>query len=291
MRNHTPHHRFVVGLFCTIVLPATAVAAPLSITKDTVLMADHRGSIVFKANNIKLDCGGKKILWNGSSNAAQCLNRYHESVTCGIKVANYDNVRIVDCTVWDARYGFGIWIADSDSPTVIDASILLASNAGIHLIRDTNAYIVGSDLDSNLEGLEMFDNVNAAAFSNTFRNNGDAGIDEEWSSGSSFADNYVTGNGVYGYFGWYTDNTTFFKNQIRNNGFVGSSLNFASWFQIDQENWSSNGNYGVIIDNSKIGTVMNSTGKGHFYCDAKQRRSSSITWSNNTFAKHCSSDP
>ena len=97
---------------------------------------------------------------------------------------------------------------------------------------------------SNLEGLEIFSASATSVLSSTFSNNVDAGIDEEWSSDSSFGGNYLNGNS-YGYFGWHTLGTYLFGNQLKYNESTGANFSHSTLFLVDSNDASHNERYGV----------------------------------------------
>ena len=288
------YQRVVAGAWVlgALVWSGTALAAPLTITKSSKLIFDQPGAIVIKGNNIKLDCNGKKILWAGASNAASCINRYGQSVPCGIKVDGYDGVQIVNCTVWDAHYAIGIWVADSTAPRLLGDRVALATEAGIHLIRTVEAELNSCDVRSSLEGLEMFSASGTSVLLSTFGNNLDAGIDEEWSSDSSFSGNYLVSN-YYGYFGWHTQGTTMSLNHVNQNDFMGTTFLHSTLFLVDRDDSGRNGSYGIVVsDYSTRGRITGSTATLNGTCDAHQTgNTSNVVWTGNTFTTRCGKVP
>lgn len=260
------------------------------IIKNTTLTEDVIGSIEFKHSDITLDCQGHSIWYNATYSPQRCTDDVGNLQTCGISSKGFNNITIRNCKVWDANFGIGIWVANSNRPSVLGSAAGYAYAAGIYLENTTSAYVALASEGLSLDGygLALINATDTLVASSTFYNSY-VGVYEQGGSFNQFEDNTMKYN-EYGFYSLNSSGSFLMGNeQIRNNDTAGITFNHGIGFLVDEGNIANSNGFGIrVLNRSDNATIRYATARSNTNCDAYQSsNSTNISWHHNTFGTRC----
>lgn len=260
------------------------------IVKNTTLTEDVIGSIEFKRGGITLDCQGHSVQWSAEFSPLNCTDDEGYIHSCGINSKGLSNITIRNCTVWDPRFGFAIWVSNSNRPSILSSAAGQSYMAGIYLENTTSAHIgVGTQVTSpDGYGLELVNATDSYVQGNSFYASY-MGVYEKNGSFNEFVDNTMNYND-YGFYSRDSNGSFLSGNaQIRVNDVAGITFNNGKGFLIDSGNIATSNGYGIrVIGRSDGATIRYSTATSNKTCDAYQTTTpTNISWHHNTFGTRC----
>jgi hypothetical protein len=172
--------------------PAVSSAATLVVTQNTTLTADHHGPVIMAKNNVTLDCGGFRIIGDGTGH--------------GLTVAGRTGVTVRQCHV--TNFATGFWISGSSGNTIESSSSShnqLANDnqpAGWHMgagfwiqSSPANVFRWNNAHDNPSDGWDVFNSTGNSFIENRAQHNAGAGFfTDKLSSALNFTGNYVEFN-------------------------------------------------------------------------------------------------
>jgi parallel beta-helix repeat protein len=210
-----------------VALPANAAASSgtMSITSDTTLTEDHNGTIIIDADDVTLNCQGRRVSAGGD-------------FSNGIVAAGVRNVRVVNC--WVTGFFEAITLFDTqgvilENNEIVDGeTAILARGGGVLTITGNTIFrnTVGVDIQdcsqvfvsNNLvayhrgEGITLRSVIDAYIENNPFiGHNGSDGLDVESGTLIRITNNRIGSNGGHGVDLRMSNSCTVQHNDLRHN--------------------------------------------------------------------------
>jgi nitrous oxidase accessory protein len=162
---------FFSGLAATVLatvalagMPQAASAADLTITSNTTLTADHRGSIIIGSNGITLDCAGHSITGPGFA---------------GLDIRNVTGVTVKNCHI--SGFDLGVFVYSAPANRLENNVVSGSSHDGIVLAQsrgnDHNTLVGNTSTGNGGWGFAVYDGTTDTTLTgNTARSNSFAGF-------------------------------------------------------------------------------------------------------------------
>ncbi len=208
------------------------------LTHDLTCTFDKDG-LIFKANNIILDCKGHTITGNCSAYWSY-----------GIWITNHNGTSIVNCTV--KNFCEGIWVENSDRNSVLYSSIQSNALDGIYITNNSDSNLLfANNLTNNPEvGLKIdLNSTNNAVVLNTFYNDKRAVVIDR-AGYNNVTSNLIENNTYYGILLSGSGNNRFDSNRMKNNTYGIRFWTAGSSNKILNNTIENGLNYGIYIYNT-----------------------------------------